>query len=68
MTGVQPGKISDTIITLTSALDYLSNKIRLTIGVIIGKMNAIDSVELIAVEFHVDTQAPYFYLANFTWS
>jgi surface protein len=58
MTGVQPGKISDTIITLTSALDYLSNKIRLTIGVINGKMNAIDSVELIAAEFHVDTQAP----------
>jgi surface protein len=58
MTGVQPGKISDTIITLTNALDYLSNKIRLTIGVINGKMNAIDSVELIAAEFYVDTQAP----------
>jgi hypothetical protein len=32
MTGVQTGKISDTIITLTTPLTYLSNKIRLSVG------------------------------------
>ncbi|CAB5503156.1 BspA family leucine-rich repeat surface protein [Bathymodiolus thermophilus thioautotrophic gill symbiont] len=48
MSGVQVGKVSDTKISLTHALDYLSNKIRLTIGNNANEYNEIDAVQLIS--------------------
>jgi len=50
MTGVQANKVSDSKITLDSTLDYLSNKIRLTVGNTADKWNEIDAVQLIGLD------------------
>ncbi|MBA5249935.1 MAG: hypothetical protein FE834_10490 [Gammaproteobacteria bacterium] len=49
MTGVQANKVSDTTITLNTALDYLANKIRITTGNSVDEWNEIDAVQLIGV-------------------
>ena len=49
MTGVQTGKISDTIITLNTPLSYLSNKIRLSVGDGKAEYNEIDAVRLLGM-------------------
>jgi hypothetical protein len=48
MTGVNPGKVSDTSIKLTNILNYKSNQIRISVGEVgVNEYNEIDAVELI---------------------
>ncbi|MDP0563595.1 MAG: hypothetical protein QS721_15240 [Candidatus Endonucleobacter sp. (ex Gigantidas childressi)] len=50
MSGVNPGKVSDTKITLDSHLGYFSNKIKITVGNSVEEYNEIDAVKLIGAE------------------